>query len=325
MKRREIITLIVGAAAWPLAAHAQQPAMPVIGLLYPGSSKEFEKVTAPAFRTGLAQAGFAEGPSVTIEYRMAQGHYDRLPAFAADLVDRKVAVLAALGGLASAQAAQVASRTIPIVFVIGTDPVEAKLVASLNRPGGNITGLTLINVELAAKRLALLHELVPDVSVIALLENPSNPNPEFRVMRDAARSLGLHLNVLKASTEPDIEAAFVTLLQQRIGGLLIASDAFLASRNDLIAELAARHTIPVISPFREYVAAGGLISYGVNIEDVYRQAGIYAARVLKGENPADLPVMQPTKFQLVINLKIAKALSLEVPSKLSALADEVIE
>jgi len=325
VKRREFITLLGGAAAaWPLAARAQQPAIPVVGLLYPGSSKEFQSIL-PAFRTGLDESGFAEGQSVAIESRLAEGHYDRLPAFAADLVDRKVAVLAALGGLASAKAVQVATTTIPIVFVVGSDPVESRLVASLNRPGGNITGLSLIHVQLAAKRLALLHELAPTAEVIALLENPSNPNPEARELRDAARSLGLQLNVLNARTEVDIEAAFATLVQQRSSGVLIASDVFLSSRRDQISRLAARHTLPVISPFREYVTAGGLMSYGGNIQDIYRQAGIYTGRVLKGDKPADLPVMQPTKFDFVINLKAAKALGLTVPLIMQMTADEVIE
>jgi ABC-type uncharacterized transport system substrate-binding protein len=326
MKRRELMLLLGSAAAlWPLAGRAQQKAMPVIGFLSglsPGPSAPF----LAAFRQGLSETGYVEGQNLAIEYRWAEGSYDRLPALAADLVGGKVVLIATSGGPPSARAAKAATSTIPIVFVT-SDPVESGLVASFARPGGNLTGISTMFAELTAKRLELLSELVPQAKVIALLVNPSNPNAE-RIMgdvREAARAKGLQLHVLKAGSESEIDAAFAALAQLHAGALLFGNDGFFGSRRDQLVALASRHAVPAIYDSREFAASGGLISYGASLTDVYRQLGIYAGKILKGAKPADLPVQQPTKFELVINLKTARALSLTVPPILLSQADEVIE
>jgi putative ABC transport system substrate-binding protein len=325
MKRREFITLLGGAAAWPLTARAQQPAMPVIGYLSTGS-EDSDVFRLNAFRRGLNETGFVEGQNVTIEYRWAQGQYDRLSALAADLVRRKVSVIYAMS-TPSALAAKEATTAIPIVFNVGDDPVMLSLVSSLSRPGSNITGIALLNVEVMAKRLELLRELVPTVAVIALLVNPTSnlTNDETRAAGDAARALGLQLNTLNATDEREIDSAFSTLAQKRISTLVISTDSFFTNRRDQLVALAARHRMLVIYAYREFVLAGGLMSYGTNWTDTHRQGGVYTGRVLKGEKPADLPVQQVTRLELVINLKTAKALSVTVPTALLVRADEVIE
>ena len=329
MQRRKFITLIggaVAAGAWPPVAHAQQAAMPVVGFVgstSPGSLRD----AVAAFHRGLSESGYVEGQNVAIEYRWAEGQYDRLPGLVADLVHRQVAVIAAIDGLPSILAAKAATATIPIVFFTGGDPVQLGLVASLRRPDGNLTGVTALNVEIGAKRLELLHELVPTASVIVLLVNPTNALTEAntRSVQAAARALGLQLHVLNASTERDFDAVFARLIQLRAGGLVIAADAFFISRSEQLGTLALRHAVPAIFQYREFAAAGGLISYGGNRTEAYRQVGVYTGRILKGAKPSELPVQQITKVELFLNLKTAKALGITVPLPLSGRADEVIE
>ena len=328
MQRREFITLLGGAAAsasWPIAARAQQP-MPVIGFLGTTTPDDFASRIA-AFREGLKKVGYIEGQNVAIEYRWPEGRYDRLPTLAADLVRRQVAVIAAVGGEPSPLAAMAATATIPIVFSLGTDPVRLGLVASLNRPSGNITGVYFLQSELGAKRLGLLHELLPKATVIGTLVNPNFAECEFHAKdaQEAARSLGVQIHVVRASTVDEFDTAFSTLVQQKAGGLFHANDAFsLSERRPLIA-LAARHALPTIYPWREFVVAGGLMSYSPSLDQAYRVAGEYTGKILKGAKPADLPIVQPNKFEFVINLKTAKALGLTFPPGLLAIADEVIE
>jgi ABC-type uncharacterized transport system substrate-binding protein len=325
VKRRQFITLIGGAAvAWPLAARAQQPAMPVIGYL---SGREANGTLEAAFHRGLKEAGFVEGQNVRIEYRWAQGQYDRLPALVAELLRRPVDVLVTTGGTVSALAAKAATTTIPIVFVTGSDPIKFGLVASLNHPGGNATGVSFLVNVLTAKQFELLHEMVPSAKLIGFLANPNNPNTESDItsVRVAAESLGLLVHVLNASKEHDIDAAFAALAERGADALLVSTDPYFQIRADQVAALAARHAMPTMYSFRENVTAGGLMSYAPSITDATRQAGLYTGRILRGETPSDLPVVQPTKFEFVINLRTAKGLSLTVPDKLLVAADEVIE
>jgi putative ABC transport system substrate-binding protein len=325
--RRQFISLLGGAAAtWPLTAKAQQPAMPVIGFLTSLGQDDRPNLRA-AFRRGLSEAGYTEGRNVAIEYRFAENQHHRLPGLAADLVDRKVAVIAATGGGSSVLAAKAATSTIPIVFAFGSDPVREGLVASLNRPGGNVTGASFYAVEISGKALGLLHELVPSAAVIALMVNPRNPESTQWISsaQEAARTLGRQLLILNASTPVEIDTVFATLRKRGVGALLAGGDSFFTARRQQIVALAARDGMPAIFSNREYVAEGGLMSYGNDIQDVYRRTGAYAGRILKGEKPWDLPVDLATKFEFVINLKTAKTLGIEVPHGLSARADEVIE
>jgi putative ABC transport system substrate-binding protein len=329
MRRRAFITLLGGAAVpaiWPGAACAQQAAMPVIGFLSARSAGD-SKALLTAFRKGLNESGYVEGRSVAIEYRWAEGQYDQLSTMAADLVRRQVVVIVATGGAASTRAAKAATAAIPIVFVMGDDPVKAGLVANLNRPIGNITGVTFVGAMLGAKRLELLRTLTPKVGLIGVLLNPSAAMTEVQTqdVQEAARALTVKLVVLNASTDSEIDTAFATLVDQRAGALIVGADPFFGSRTDQLVALAARHAIPSIYQSRDYVAAGGLMSYGASILDTYRQAAVYVGRILKGEKPSDLPVVQPTKFELVINLNTAKSLGLTVPQTLLVAADEVIE
>ena len=325
IRRREFITLLGGAAAWPVAARAQQPAMPVIGFLRSTSIERSAQLLA-AFRQGLKEAGYSEGQNVAIEYRSAEGEYDRLPGLAADLVRRQVTVIVATGGLASAQAAKALTSTIPIVFT-GEDPVKSGLVVSFNQPGGNATGVSLLTTDIGSKRLGLLRELVPNATRIALLNNPNGPNVGgyLQDLQAAADSLNQRIQVLNAVNENEIDAAFVALARERPDALFISSDPFLTSRREQIVALANHYKLPAFYEWREFAEAGGLASYGPSHTEPYRLIGIYTGRILKGAKPAGLPVIQSTKFELVINLKTAKALGLEVPATLLARADEVIE
>jgi putative ABC transport system substrate-binding protein len=327
MRRREFILALGGAAVgWPLAARAQQPALPVVGFVNTASAKGYARPLA-AFLKGLIETGYVDGRNVTIEYRWAEGNNDRLPAFIAEFVQHKVNVIAATS-TAAALAAKATTKIIPIVFETASDPIRLGLVASLNRPGGNATGVTQTNVEVAPKRLELLHELVPTASVMALLVYPANPvlaEANTKELQAAARTLGLELHVLNASTESEFDGVFAKLIQLRAGGLVIGSDPFFTSRSEQLAALTVRHAVPAIYAWREFAVAGGLLSYGAEITEAYRLAGNYTGRVLKGDKPADLPVQQVTKVELVINLKTAKALGLNIPLPLIGRADEVIE
>jgi putative ABC transport system substrate-binding protein len=326
VNRRTFIAALGGAAAWPVVAREQQQGVPVIGLMSARSLAESASDLA-AFLQGLEQIGYFQGTNVAIEYRWAEGRYDRLPALAAELVARQVAVIAAVGGEPSALAAKAATATIPIVCTLGGDAVAAGLVARLNRPGGNVTGVTIVGLEMGPKRVELAHQLVPNASALATLINSKFPLTlaEAHDMQTAAHSLGLQLTVLDAGTESEIDAAFASLARQKVDALLINTDPFLFGQREQIVELAARYKVPALYFLREFVDAGGLISYGPNIHNGYRQAGIYVGRILKGENVGELPVVQPTKFDLVINLRTARTLGLSVPPSLLARADEVIE
>jgi putative ABC transport system substrate-binding protein len=327
MKRRELIRGMCGAAViWPLAARAQQQPTPVIGLLSIGSPAPFATLVA-ALRRGLQEIGYVEGQNLGIEYRWAEGHFDRLAPLAVDLVDRQVEIIVATGGPAPALAAKAATSTIPIVFNVGADPVKLGLVASFSRPGGNVTGVSFFVAELDAKRLGLLHQLVPDASQIAVLLNPNNPNagPQLRDITEAAHALGLQITVLHAANEGDLNKVLDKSPEPDTGALLVGAEAFFNSRRDQIVGLVGRLGLPAIYEVREFVAAGGLMSYGTSLIDAYRQVGVYAGRILKGQKPAELPVVQPTRFELVINMKTAMALGLTVPATLLAQADEVIE
>jgi putative ABC transport system substrate-binding protein len=325
MRRREFIVGIGATAAWPQAARAQSSVLPVIGFLNSASPAQYARMVT-AFRQGLSDAGYVEGQNVEIEFRWADGQYDRLPALAADLVRRQISVIFA--NTPGVQAAIVATKTVPIVFAVSGDPVKDGLVTSLNRPGGNVTGVTQTNVEVTPKRLELLHELVPAASVMALLVNPTGPTlaeATSKNLQAASRTLGLQLEVLNASTEGDFDEVFAKLIQLRAGGLVIGSDPFFTSRSEQLAALSVRHAVPTIYQYREFAVAGGLLSYGGSLTSSYREAGVYIGRILKGEKPADLPIVQATKVELIINLKTAKAFGLTVPLPLLGRADEVIE
>jgi ABC-type uncharacterized transport system substrate-binding protein len=326
LTRREFISLFAGTAAWPLAAQAQQAAMPVIGFMS-GRSLADSGYLAEAVRQGLRDTGYSEGESIVIEYRWANGDYARLPGFASDLLQRKVLVLVAVGGDPSPIAAKQVTSTVPIVFGMGGDPVKAGLVASFNRPGGNATGFTLLTNQMEPKRIGLLHELVPGVSLLGAMVNPSFP-PAARQLEDienAIRSIKQNLFVAKAVNDHDLETAFTSFVEQKVGAVLVAAAPFFDTRKDRIIALAAEHRLPTMYHFREYAAAGGLISYGPSITESYKQAGVYAGRILRGTKPGDLPVLQPTKFEMVINQKTANALGFAIPNTIQLLADEVIE
>ena len=327
MRRREFISLLGGVAvAWPVAARAQQPAVPVIGLLGSTSPAAWAPYLM-AFRQGLREAGYVDGQNVTIEYRWAGSDYARLPTLAADLVRQHVAVIVAVGGSASASAAKAATTTLPIVFSTGGDPVTLGLVTSLNRPGGNATGVSVLLAEMEGKRLGLLRDMVSTAHLIAALLNPHSPvsASELKDVQQAARAVGQQIHILNASSEYDLDAAFASLVPVGAGALLVGSDPFFNSRRDYLVSLAARASIPAIYEAREFVVAGGLMSYGTNLANGYRQVGLYTGRILKGEKPHDLPVVQSSKFEFAINLKTAKTLGLDVPLRLQQLADEVIE
>jgi putative ABC transport system substrate-binding protein len=326
MRRREFITALGSVVAWPLALRAEQPAMPVIGFLSTRSPDESARVVL-AFQRGLAQGGYADGQNVTIEYRWALSRYDRLGALATELVHRPVNLIVAVGADPSARAAKAATATIPIVATFSTDPVAAGLVSSFSRPGGNLTGISDLTTTLEPKRLELLHELVPQARTIAVVLNPTFPPSaqQLKDIQEAARAIGVRLHILRASTDEEIELAFASITELNVPAFTIASDPFLLTRRDKIVALAARHAVPGMYFFRDYPLAGGLMSYGTDLADVYQQIGLYAGRVLKGDKPADLPIMQPTKFELSINLKTARTLGIEIPATLLARADEVIE
>jgi putative tryptophan/tyrosine transport system substrate-binding protein len=329
MQRREFVTLFLGGAAggWPLRAYAQQPAMPVIGFLgatSPGTYADF----IGGFHSGLKEAGFADGENVTIVYHWAEGVYDRLPALAADLASRHVSVIVATGGLPSSLAAKQASSTIPIVFTLGSDPVKFNLVTSLNRPGGNITGVTLFAYLLDAKRVELMHELIPNASAVGLLVNPNSPaqaDAQYADVEAAAGKFGQRLAILKASTESEIDLAIAAVARDKVSVLLVSADPLFLSRRDQLVALVTRYGIPAIYEWRQFAEAGGLMSYGIDLVDAYRQAGVYVGKILHGAKPADLPVLQPTKFEFVINLKTARTLGLTVPNTMQVAADQVIE
>jgi putative ABC transport system substrate-binding protein len=326
MKRRDFITLVGGAAAWPLAARAQQPAIPVVGFLR-NTSPDAAAPFVAAFRQGLGEAGYVEGRNILVEYRWTGGQTDQLPAMAADLVARQVSVIVALGSTPAIRAAKAATTTIPIVFMLGTDPVELGIVASLNRPGGNLTGVVNLNHQLAQKWLEVLHQLVP-ATTFALLVDPTNTatmSLYTREMQAAARTLGVQIHVIQANSDADFDAIFASVRDLRAAALVIVAALPFISHIEQLAALTLRHAVPAIFPFREFAAAGGLVSYGTDLADTYRLAGVYTGRILKGEKPSDLPVQQATKVELVLNLKTAKALGLEVPPTLIARADEVIE
>jgi putative tryptophan/tyrosine transport system substrate-binding protein len=327
MRRRDFITLLGGTAAWPLAARAQQGAVPVIGFLNPGSPAEWAHLVA-AFREGLAETGYVEGRNVAIEYRWGGDRYDKLQEMAADLVRRHVTAIFTAGGPGTAQAARAATSSIPIIFVSGTDPVDAGLVSNLGRPDANLTGVHVLTTLLSGKRQELLHELLPSVATVAMLVNPSNGSQnrfELTEVQAAADKIGQRVRILNAETDDEIDAAFATLIEQRIGGLLVQGDVFLTSRRIKLVLLTTRHAIPTVFAWREFVTAGGLMSYGASLQAGYRLGGTYAARILKGAKPADLPVQQATKVELAINLQAAKVLGVTIPLPLLGRADEVIE
>jgi len=325
LKRREFITLLGGATAWPLAALAQQPAMPMVGFLNSGAISGYRNLLI-AFRKGLAEIGFVEGQNVTIEYRWAEGHFDRLPELAADLIQRGAAVIVT-GGIGSALGARAASATIPLVFLAGDDPVKFGLAASLNRPGGTATGVAWLTSELFSKRLEIVRELLPAAALIGVLVNPKSPEvtPQLKEIETAAQTLRQPLHIADASSDSDLDSAFAAFVERHADALIISNDAFFNSMRERIVSLAARHRIPAIYDRREYTTAGGLISYGTSYAAAYRELGVYTGKILKGTKPADLPIEQATKFELVINLKTANSLRLEIPPKVLALADEVIE